>query len=227
MRGTSLLHFFENWKKVPWFWEKVKRCTDFGHLCLKFLKRVIFLWILWNFQERIFMERHRWLHLDITLKKNKIILSSFSLLLFAVGSSKKDFHTNLEIFGKLPSPCPGLFKFGCSPPHPVRLDTRLALFETLQLVNNSHWRVKKLIILFENNLKNIRMKTIFMSLHCVPYILHWIQAEWKFYIQTNCQIIWVNFTNTIAIIFFLYWPIPMLPEKRSKEHHENAIFINF
>ena len=162
-----------------------------------------------------------------TLKKNKIILSSFSLLLFAVGSSKKDFHTNLEIFGKLPSPFPGLFKFGCSPTHPVRLDTRLALFETLQLVNNSHWRVKKLIILFENNLKNIRMKTILMSLHCVPYILHWIQAEWKFYIQTNCKIIWVNFTNTIAIIFFLYWPIPMLPEKRSKEHHENAIFINF
>ena len=26
---------------------------------------------------------------------------------------------------------------------PVRADTRLALFETMQLVNNSHWRVKK------------------------------------------------------------------------------------
>ena len=48
------------------------------------------------------------------------------------------------------------------------------------------------------------MKTIFemMSLHCVPYILYWIQAEWKFYIQTYCQIIWVNFTNIVAIIFF-------------------------
>ena len=48
------------------------------------------------------------------------------------------------------------------------------------------------------------MKTIFemMSLHCVPYILYWIQAEWKFYIQTYCQIIWVNFTNVVAIIFF-------------------------
>ena len=48
------------------------------------------------------------------------------------------------------------------------------------------------------------MKTIFemMSLHCVPYILYWIQAEWKFYIQTYCQIIWVNFTNMVAIIFF-------------------------
>ena len=90
------------------------------------------------------------------------------------------------------------------PPPPVRVDTRLALFETLQLVNNSHWRVKKLIILFENNVKNIRMKTIFeiMSLHCVPYILYWIQAEWKFYIQTYCQIVWVNFTNMVAIIFF-------------------------
>ena len=41
-----------------------------------------------------------------------------------------------------------------------------------------------------------------MSLHCVQYILYWIQAEWKFYIQRYCQIIWVNFTNTVAVIFF-------------------------
>ena len=48
------------------------------------------------------------------------------------------------------------------------------------------------------------MMTIFeMSLHCVPYILCWIQADWKFYIQTCCQITWVSFTNTVAIIFFL------------------------
>ena len=48
------------------------------------------------------------------------------------------------------------------------------------------------------------MKTIFkmMSLHCVPYILYWIQAEWKFYIQRYCQIIWVKFTNMVTIIFF-------------------------
>ena len=61
-----------------------------------------------------------------------------------------------------------------------------------------------MIILFENNVKNIRMKTILemMSLHCVPYILYWIQAERKFYIQTYCQIISVNFTNMVAIIFF-------------------------
>ena len=34
------------------------------------------------------------------------------------------------------------------------------------------------------------MKTIFemMSLHCVPYIPYWIQAEWKFYMQTYYQI---------------------------------------
>ena len=99
------------------------------------------------------------------------------------------------------SPCPSLSTFGWSRPPPVRADTRLALFETLQLKNNSHWRVKKLIILFENN---VRMKTIFemMSFHCVPHILYWIQAEWKFYIQTYRQIIWVNFTNMVAIIFF-------------------------
>ena len=61
-----------------------------------------------------------------------------------------------------------------------------------------------MIILFENNVKNIRMKTILemMSLHCVPYILYWIQAERKFHIQTYCQIISVNFTNMVAIIFF-------------------------
>ena len=52
---------------------------------------------------------------------------------------------------------------------------------------------KKLIILFENNVKKIQMKTIFemMSWHCVPYILYWIQAYWKFYL-----------TNMVAIIFF-------------------------
>ena len=67
------------------------------------------------------------------------------------------------------------------------------------------YKFENLIILFENNVKNIRMKTIFeiMSLHCVLHILYWIQAEWRFYIQTYCQIIAVNFTNMVAIIFFL------------------------
>ena len=37
-RGTSLLYFFENWKKGSCIQEKVKRWTDFGHLCVKFLK---------------------------------------------------------------------------------------------------------------------------------------------------------------------------------------------
>ena len=46
-----------------------------------------------------------------------------------------------------PFPCLGLSKFGWQPPPPVCADTRLALFEALQLVNNSHWRAKKLIIL--------------------------------------------------------------------------------
>ena len=100
-------------------------------------------------------------------------------------------------------PCLGLSTFRWPRPHfpSVRADTKLALFETLRLENNSHWRVKKLIILFENN---VRMKNIFemMSFHCVPHILYWIQAEWKFYIQTYRQIIWVNFTNVVAIIFF-------------------------
>ena len=65
-------------------------------------------------------------------------------------------------------------------------------------------RILLQLFLLENNLKSIRMKKLFemMSLHCVPYILYWIQAEWKLYIQTYCQIIWVYFTNMVAIIFF-------------------------
>ena len=48
------------------------------------------------------------------------------------------------------------------------------------------------------------MKIIFemISLHWILHILFGIQAEWKFYIQTYCQIIWVNFTNMVAKIFF-------------------------
>ena len=46
-----------------------------------------------------------------TLKKNKTILSSFSLFRFAMGSYIKDVRTNLGIFGTL-SPCPGLSTFG-------------------------------------------------------------------------------------------------------------------
>ena len=115
-------------------------------------------------------------------------------------SSIKDVRPNSWIFGTPPPPAQACPHWLTTPTPPVRGDRRLALFKTSQLVNNSHWSVKKLIILFENNAKNIRMKTIFemMSLHCVPYILYWIQAEWKLYIQTYCQIIWVNF----ASIFF-------------------------
>ena len=98
--------------------------------------------------------------------------------------SMKDVCTNLGIFGTPPPPvqiCPHLVDHPLPLPT-VRVDTMLALFETLQLGNNSHWRVKKLIILFENSIKNIRVKTIIemMSLHCIPYIPYWIQAEWKF-----------------------------------------------
>ena len=132
--------------------------------------------------------------------------NSYEQLLLKIGVIHKGCPHKFGNFWDPPPPPPVSVHIRLTTPlpPPVRADTRLALFETLQLVNNSHWRVKKLIILFENNVKNIRMKTIFemMSLHCVPYILYWIQAEWKFYIQTYCQIIWVNFTNMVAIIFF-------------------------
>ena len=125
-------------------------------------------------------------------------------LKFSLGVIHKGCPHKFGNFWNPPPPVQAFWLTTTSNPSLVRANTRLALFETLQLVNNSYLRVKKLIILFENNVKNIRMKTIFemMSLHCVPYILYWIQAEWKFYIQTYCQIIWVNFTNMVAIIFF-------------------------
>ena len=60
-----------------------------------------------------------------------------------MGSSIKDVRTNLGIFGTPTSPvhaCPDLVDhlLPLSIPSPVRADTRLALFETLQVVNNSH-----------------------------------------------------------------------------------------
>ena len=103
-----------------------------------------------------------------------------------------------------PSPCP------CG--HKAGIIWNIATCEQFTVKGK-----KKLIILFENNVKNIQMKTIFemMSLHCVPYILYWIQADWKFYIQTYCQIIWVNFANMVTIIFFQadvhIWLTPPLP----------------
>ena len=58
--------------------------------------------------------------------------------------SMKDVCTNLGIFGTPPPPpVPAGPPFGDHPTPPVRADTRLALFETLQLVNSSHWSVKK------------------------------------------------------------------------------------
>ena len=118
--------------------------------------------------------------LEFWNKKN--IFTTFSR--FHKGSSIKDVCTNLGTFGT-PLLLSRSVHIWLTTPYPlptVRVSTMLALFETLQLVDNSHWRVKKLIILFENSIKNIRVKTIFemMSLHCIPYSPYWIQAEWKF-----------------------------------------------
>ena len=63
-----------------------------------------------------------------TMKKTKAGYKN----LLAMGSSIKDVRTNLD-----PPPPPPL-----APPS-VRADIMLALLETLQLVNNSHWRIKK------------------------------------------------------------------------------------
>ena len=113
-------------------------------------------------------------------------------------------------FWDTPSLCPGLSTFGRPPPPPLLplspcpCGHKAGIIWNIAACEQFTLKGKKLIILFENNVKNIQMKTIFkmMSLHCVPCILYWIQAEWKFYIQTYCQIIWVNFTNMVATFFF-------------------------
>ena len=130
------------------------------------------------------------MYVSSVITAGNFVCMEFRLILTILWGIHKGCTHKFGNFWDPPPPfqaCPHLFDH--SPP-PVRADTRLALFETLQLWNNSHRRVKKLIILFENNVKNILMKTTFemMSLHCVQYILCWIQAEWKFYIQTYCQI---------------------------------------
>ena len=61
-----------------------------------------------------------------------------------MGSSIKDACTNVGIFGT-PYLCPGLSTLTTPPPCPCGHKT--GIFKTLQLVNNSHWMVKKLIIL--------------------------------------------------------------------------------
>ena len=68
----------------------------------------------------------------------KTDLTTFSR--FHKGSSIKDVCTNLGIFGTPPPPvqiCPHLVDHPLPLPT-VRVDTMLALFETLQLGNNSH-----------------------------------------------------------------------------------------
>ena len=110
-----------------------------------------------------------------------------------------------EFLGPPSSPCPGMSGFGWPPPSPYPCGYKAGIIWNIATWEQFTLKGKKnLIILLENNVKNIRMKTIFemMSLHCVPYILYWIQAEWKFHIQTYCQIIWVNYTSMVAIIFF-------------------------
>ena len=69
-------------------------------------------------------------------------------------------------------------------------------------MNNSHWSVKKTDHSVWKWHKKHSHEDNFWNdiITFIPYILYWIQAEWKFYIQTYCQIIWVKFTNMVAII---------------------------
>ena len=125
-------------------------------------------------------------------------------------------HSNQSIFGVIHKECPHKFGNFWDPPPPVQACPHLVdhprpspclCIHKVRII----WNIRTCEQFTLNGkktdhfvLKNIWMKTIFemMSLHCVPFILYWIQAEWKFYIQTYCQIIRVNFTNMVAIIFF-------------------------
>ena len=97
-------------------------------------------WTCWN-KSKLHLNRKVTYYIASNFRKH---VFNIEWDIYNRGSSIKDVRTNLEIFGT-PSPCLGLSTFGwpAPPPPPVREDTRLALFETLQLANNSHWRVKK------------------------------------------------------------------------------------
>ena len=75
-------------------------------------------------------------------KLSSITFNEFTVK--ASGSSIKDVRTNLEIFGTALALSRPVHIWLTTLPPPVHADTRLELFETLQLVKNSHWRVKKI-----------------------------------------------------------------------------------
>ena len=73
----------------------------------------------------------------------RIVLGSFWVCFCCLGLIHKGCLHKFGNFWDPPSPCPGLSTLGWPPRPPAPEDARLALFETLQLVNKSHWRVKK------------------------------------------------------------------------------------
>ena len=100
-------------------------------------------------------------------------------------------------------------------PSLVRAEAGLALFETLQLVKNSHWRVKNLTILildvhkcvflldnFDNSTPKDGVDHEVNVTHRHDIGMTWHDTQAWHYIQTYYQIIWVHFTTIVAIIFF-------------------------
>ena len=98
-------------------------------------------WTCWN-KSKLHLNRKVAYYIANNFRKHAFNIESD---IYNRGSSIKDVRTNLRIFG---TPLPlsrgaHIWLTTPPPPPPVRADTRLALFETLQLANNSHWRVKK------------------------------------------------------------------------------------
>ena len=98
------------------------------------MQKIMAILIAWIMETRIKISQK-------VFQANKSAMKMLDLhrlmsVLLTLGSSIKDVPTNLGIFGTpLPLARP-VHIWVTTPRPPVRADTRLALFETLQLVNN-------------------------------------------------------------------------------------------
>ena len=164
--------------------------------------------IIWvNIESLVFIKRtiniiincaEKFTKQDVVKKKIRIY--------FNMGSSIKDVRTNLGIFGTplplsrpvhiwlsthYPSPCP------CG--HKAGITWNIATCEQFTLKGKKNWS-----LCLKITWKTFEWRQY--SKWCHYIVFHTFSIEYKqkekFYIQTYCQIIRVNFTNTVAIIFF-------------------------
>ena len=155
---------------------------------------------------------------------NAIRVLKKNVLTFCLGVIHKGCPHRFGYFWDPPSPSSGLSTFGWPPPapsspcpcrHKAGIIWNIATCEQFTLKGKNwsfwYWMYTRVFLLdnFDNSIPKdgVDHEVNVTHRHDWPnknfYILYWIQAEWKFYIQAYCQIIWVNFTNIVPIIFFL------------------------